>query len=212
MKRDYCYKLLQLLFPIILILIIVASATPEYENETDINASISSAIQTAVIVNSGNLTGSGNIWDIDDEHIIIVTASHVIADASDIMVTFFDEKTRIASLVSNNESDDVAFLRVNRVYGDKYTKVSKSKSLSQAGSQIFIIDPHTKTASAGVIAEAEIYIEDFDQNMILCLLSADAGMSGSGLFDDQGNYLGMLLGGTDDSLAACLPVSKISYP
>ena len=209
MKRDFFYRLLQLLFPIFLILIVTVPAILESENAADINDSISSATSTAVIVNSGNLTGSGNIWEMDSAHIIVVTASHVIADSSDIMITFSDDKTRIASLVSNDEVNDIAFLQVNKVYGDKYTKVNRAKLLKPADSQVFIVDPHTKTASAGIIAETEIYIEDFDQEMILCLLSADAGMSGSGLFDEQGHYLGMLLGGTDNSLAACLPVSRI---
>ena len=34
-------------------------------------------------------------------------------------------------------------------------------------------------------------------------------MSGTGLFDEEGNYLGILLGGSDEAEAVCLDANSI---
>ncbi len=60
---------------------------------------------------------------------------------------------------------------------------------------------------SGVLVNSDIYVTNLDRNMIYCYCYAQPGMSGGGIFDVYGHYLGMLTGGTsdDEAVAVRLP-------
>lgn len=60
---------------------------------------------------------------------------------------------------------------------------------------------------SGVLVNSDIYVTNLDRNMIYCYCYAQPGMSGGGIFDGYGHYLGMLTGGTsdDEAVAVRLP-------
>ena len=66
-----------------------------------------------------------------------------------------------------------------------------------------------KEAYEGIILEPWIYVEDFQCDMLLMKLDAEPGMSGGGVFTEQGYFLGILCGIDEDGEAAVLPAQMI---
>ncbi len=59
------------------------------------------------------------------------------------------------------------------------------------------------------VTEPWIYMEDFGQNMMLGKGSAHSGMSGGGVYDGQGHFIGLLCGGNEEGDLAILPLNII---
>ncbi len=185
---------------------------------TNIVSSTDEICYGAVTVSSGETYGNGVIYSIDDNEIIIATASHVISEDDDITVTFCDKKESSASLIRQDLSLDIAFLKVeksDKEYTDDIYKAvaisgsSELPSYTDPGTQVYVYDSITGKTQAGSIALSSVYSEDFEMDLICCYLDADPGMSGCGLFNADSHCLGMLLGGTDDGKSVYIPGSKI---
>ena len=88
-------------------------------------------------------------------------------------------------------------------------EVKPGKNLPESGENIFMVIPDYNTASAGLVASPETFSEDFNQDVIYCYLDVNEGMSGGGLFDYKGRYLGLLLGGSDEGEGVFLSTDEI---
>lgn len=159
---------------------------------------IEKAQLSEVIIESGNLRGVGCIWANDSGYLTIITAAHVIDDPEDIEIVYDSMTIEKAKLVKIDESLDIAYVEAvghgpHRVVKPKYKLPKESESVIIASG-----------ASIGVVAEPDIYVEDFGHNMIYCRIAVNEGMSGSGLYDKKGNFIGILLGGSDNFEAVCL--------
>ncbi len=204
------------------------STTHENKADSEITpALVSDTLRSCAIVESGGLIGSGNIWDVDDKSITVITACHVIDDRNDITVHFLppegteseddlpeEKSTANAIEIFADENSDYCLLRVDledHPYLDTkmLSSVRVRETLPQTNETIFLIDPETKTGSAGIVASPSVYSEDFGCDMIYCYVTVNEGMSGSGLFDTEGKYLGMLLGGSEDNEAVILSSQEI---
>ncbi len=175
----------------------------------DINTAYNNVYKSFVKVSSGNLYGSGNILHIKKDTVEIISAYHIIADQDSILLTFYDGTTSNAQIVTYDKEKDTVILSTSSIEDSDYVEINISEKEPVSGDGIFVIDPDTKGAVAGIIGNTDVYIEDFDQNMIYCLISVTPGMSGSGCFDYEGNYLGMLLGGSDNEEAVCISFGNI---
>ncbi len=178
----------------------------------DFDSSFNCALKSSVKVESGTLSGSGNIWKIGKKTITVVTASHVIDDKEDIKVYFWNGDHAGAQVFTNNSEKDYCLLtvKVDDTKDLDLGAVSPSKSLPETGESIFMVIPDYNTASAGLVAGPEVYSEDFSQNLIYCYVDVNEGMSGGGLFNNHGKYLGLLLGGSDEGEGVFLPSSHIN--
>ena len=139
-------------------------------------------------------------------------------------ITFHDGLVVEGRVIKNNEEKDIALIRVKRNDMKKaskeqgfegensfdYESVRLSKEAPLSHDDIFIMEAKTGTASVGTIESVDEFIPDFNMNMIYCLCDVDPGMSGSGLFDNKGHYLGILLGGSDEG-CVCLGTDNISF-
>ena len=161
----------------------------------------------AVTISGGSTYGNGLIYSIDDNGIIIATASHVISEGSDITVTFCNKKESPASLLRQDPSLDIAFLKVEKNDAESSYDICKPVTIPNSddtansltsGTNVYVYNSITGITHAGSIASSSIYSEDFGMDLICCYLKADPGMSGCALFDSDLHFLGMLLGGTDD--------------
>ena len=174
----------------------------------------------SVAVSCGEYYGCGTIYDSDVNSYTIVTARHVLQDyydgaSEDIMVKFENNESCKASILKENIDFDIVFLFVgkNEISTDYYSVAdtssgsggsSESGSTLSIGQTIYLVDANTGDIYAGSIANPSVYSEDFGMNMIYCYCAVTPGMSGTGLFDEEGKYLGILLGGSDEAEAVCL--------
>lgn len=178
-----------------------------------------------VSVSCGDHYGCGTIYDDDSSSFTIVTAMHVLQDyydgsSKDISVTFMDQEICSATVLKDDTAKDVVFLSVERdeVDGEYDPVLSASASaygssgadgVLSPGQTIYFVDANTGDIYAGSIASPSVYSEDFGMDMIYCYCAVTPGMSGTGLFDESGHYLGILLGGSDEAEAVCLGVASI---
>ena len=187
---------------------------------------------SSVMVECGDQVGCGNVYECSEDAIIIVTARHILEDAkagtsagdASIQVTFYDGEASQAKLIKEDSGLDVAFLEINKkelpAHGLGYQAVAMTSSdvnkeygkpdaTLNPGTNIYLRNALKDQVYAGTIELPSVYSEDFGTEVILCYCVVDDGMSGTGLFDEENNYLGMLLGSTEDGEAVCLDVAGI---
>ncbi len=178
----------------------------------------------SVAVSCGEYYGCGTIYDSDVNSYTIVTARHVLQDyydgaSEDIMVKFENNESCKASILNENIDLDIVFLDVDKIEisTDYYSVAdtssgsdgsSESGSTLSIGQTIYLVDANTGDIYAGSIANPSVYSEDFSMDMIYCYCAVTPGMSGTGLFDEEGKYLGILLGGSDEAEAVCLDAAN----
>ena len=192
----------------------------------------------SVSVSCGEHYGCGTIYDDDESSFTIVTAMHVLQDyydgsSKDISVTFEGQEICNATVLKNDTANDVVFLSVERdeVDGEYDSVLSASASacgfdesniasgadgsswandILSPGQTIYFVDANTGDIYAGSIASPSVYSEDLCMDIIYCYCAVTPGMSGTGLFDESGHYLGILLGGSDEAEAVCLDAASIN--
>lgn len=188
--------------------------------------------KTMVQVQAQNFVGSGVILTADQENIYIVTAGHVLGQTDqNVKVIFVDGATAEVSEVFRSTEYDLAILKL--ATGDVWDAHSKGKNadltmeetyataaVSENGESsgpavgdtailISSVKNVAEEAYEGTVLEPWIYVEDFGCDMLLMKLDAEPGMSGGGVFTEQGYFLGILCGMDEDGEAAVLPIQII---
>lgn len=186
------------------------------DEDADYGKAMELASKTSVQVKASSLMGSGNIYRILEDRIVIVTALHIFGNGEDEGTVVFDDGSSVRGRVVKRDPDkDICFLET-AVEGEVAGKVRNNEiksicSISEIyfNEAVFVYDPYEKAMSAGSVASNSMFIEEFGMDMIYCLCDVSEGMSGSGLFTTRGYYAGMLLGGSSDSEAVCVDVETI---
>ncbi|MCH5261980.1 MAG: trypsin-like peptidase domain-containing protein [Lachnospiraceae bacterium] len=177
-----------------------------------------------VRIQMGNAHGSGIIWEISSERIVIVTNKHVLDYWSEEngYVHFPQGFDMDAQLLGTSEHYDVGFVAV---YNSQFTyeelqklrcaRVSQNvcEGLKQ-GDMMFLVDSGSMEEDAkyyvGTVGEPYQYIEDLDAYMLYAHCFAKTGMSGGGTFDGHGFLIGMTTAGTAQNESASVPVQHIN--
>lgn len=138
--------------------------------------------------------GSGVVYSEDG---YIITNNHVIDGASTINVTLHDGKSYEASLVAADSQSDVAVLKID-ASGLTPVTFGDSDALSVGDLAIVIGNPLgtlAGTASDGIISglEREITLEGKTMTLLQVSASVNPGNSGGGVFDQQGNLIGLVV-------------------
>lgn len=161
--------------------------------------------------------GSGSIFRMLEDEIIIVTNRHLLEYwDEDSFVTFFDGTIAGACFPESSLEADVGFLRipVGSLTYEELLAFRNIRLLGEGaglvkGDKIFLVDmasrPDSPVRKEGEVIEPLAYLEEFGMEMILGRGEALPGMSGSGIFDRYGNYLGMVTGGTVYGEIAAVP-------
>lgn len=168
------------------------------------------AAGTMVQLRAGNMSGSGVILRLDKESMLVVTAGHVVQGADQAEVIFVDGSSAQCKDITSADSSDAAYLRLatsllpeNALAGCSYAAVDKaSYDELKTGDEIIVmgsVDGVAANAYEGEIVEPWIYIEDFGQYMMLGKTTAAPGMSGGGVFDRQGCFIGILCGEAEEA-------------
>lgn len=173
--------------------------------------------------------GSGSIYRMLEDEIIVVTNRHVLQYWNeDSYVTFFNGRTSGGEVLGTSDKADLGFIRIpidgftyeellvfrNIRIPNELKEEDEMQHFPAEGSKIFMVNIASKW-NEPIMTEGEIlanlmYLEDFGMEMLYAKGEAIPGMSGGGVFDRSGNYLGMLTGATLQNELAAVP-AKIIY-
>lgn len=174
-----------------------------------------------VQLTAGQYMGSGVICSAEEDFLVIVTAAHVLADAAEgVQVIFVDDWMTDTAEYSISGQADLAVVRVplkeipeERL--DKYLTANMDMSgydKLQANDGCIVMGCKSGVAEEayeGVVLEPWIYMEDYGQHMIWVSAPGKPGMSGGGLFDRKGYFLGILSGRNEDDEWAVVPLALV---
>lgn len=165
-----------------------------------------------------NSAGSGVIISADG---YIITNNHVIEDATSVQVRLTNGETYDAKLVGTDETLDVALIKIDAkdltvaTFGD-------SSKLSVGQTAIAIGNPLGQlggTVTDGIISalDREIEIDNKTMNLLQTSAAINPGNSGGGLFDSNGNLIGIVVakststsdGTSLEGLGFAIPVNDI---
>ena len=191
--------------------------------QPNVEQAFQNVLCTCVRVQGDGHYGSGSVYRIEENSIVIVTNKHVIQYfGENSYVTFFDGRKAEAEVLGNSENYDVGFLEVafeqlqeeeifcyRAICADvgRYNDLMKNDCF-------FMIDMASEVNSPkkylGNVVESRKYLADYDVEMFYGDAYTKPGMSGCGLFDAYGNYIAMLSGGTEYLEVAAVPVDVIA--
>ena len=139
--------------------------------------------------------GSGSVIDGQGR---ILTAAHVVSGASSITVTFQDGTTRTAKVLGQDQSSDIALLKVDPSGLTLHPlTLGSSKSLSVGDGLAVIGDPfqYSRSLSTGVVSGLDRTIGATNGFSIAHAIQTDAslnpGNSGGPVLDRQGRLVGI---------------------
>jgi len=179
-----------------------------------------------VRIHMGNAYGSGVVFQITPENIIIVTNKHVLSywDEAVSYVQFPQGYFTQARILGTSGEHDIGFLAVDNEEFD-YRELEQLRYVHwdmdgyqamQAGDAIFCAGAGdemeadgTDSFYQGSVGDMYYYIEDFGEHMIYGYGYAREGMSGGGTFDSYGNFIGMISGATMSGETASVPLPVI---
>lgn len=196
---------------------LLETANPKQENMADMLQKAAAGVM--VRVSAGELSGSGVIYGICEGKLVVVTAGHILEPAEGaVWLTFFDDFAVESTEYVVSRNADLAFVKVDlselpQEHLQQYYCVNTDKESFDAlksGDGVIAMGSKSEAAGdayEGTLVEPWIYVEDFAQYMMLAKVETYPGMSGGGLFDLQGHFLGILCGLDEDGEAAVVPLS-----
>jgi len=161
--------------------------------------------------------GTGVVYHVSDTGIWIATAAHVLEGKSEtdvITVTAADEPVQCHKWAEASEADLIfLFLEYKAVSQENelvYIPIKTDKASYDAMAEESPItamgySDGELVECRGGLTNAWIYVEDFAQHMILAECEVYPGMSGGGLYDDVGNFIGMVCGGNEEGELVAVP-------
>ena len=160
--------------------------------------------------------GNGSIYKIEEDRLVIVTTYHLLQDSEEVMVYFTDQTVAPGTIIKVNEEHDVGFVTVDMrelspqtkeqiacvIYDEKaYDSLTigdymEYRYLEWNGGHV------SSTSRAGSIGHMNWYIEDFNDYFIYNYCDVQQGMSGCAAVSEDGNYIGMMIGGVGNESGA----------
>ncbi len=218
MKNKPTYNLFipcTLLIILVVLFFIFGSRKPKEEKDTQ-NNNITEAIPSfTVTVETPHYAGQGVVYATDENIAYIVTTRHLtegITTGEFCTVTLPDGKESEAILIYCSETADVAFLMIetdNELQAVPQNRERFDCLQPESIVNAYSIAKGTLKQSVGTIINPWIYLEDFSLDMMLVKLDAEAGMSGCAILDEEGYFVGILCGVSEEGEAAVLPFSVI---
>ncbi|MBQ4537581.1 MAG: trypsin-like peptidase domain-containing protein [Lachnospiraceae bacterium] len=181
------------------------------------------ALESCIKIEAAETYGSGVIYEERKEYLWVVTAAHVVQSAqsaSDIKIFLTGDISVGCENYYLLSEADLAFLQVAKEdlpdsLKGKIRIVQKDREVFdalQGDAGVFLEDKYGENEFGfrfAMVKENWIYVEDFSQHMILLSGEADAGMSGGGVFTENGCFLGIICGANEEGELAVLPYSII---
>ncbi len=172
------------------------------------------ARRSVVKVTVKDAAGSGIVWKADDG-IVIVSNRHLLSRDVSAEVTFGNQETVTAAIMGYSQQYDIGFARIPEqsvtagilrdiyeavpvLYDSESEDAKKAFGQDYAGKRVLQVgaapDKETASFSSGSIKGLS-FIPLFNTNVLETACFSKAGMSGGGVFDECGRFLGMISGG-----------------
>lgn len=185
------------------------------------------AAKCVVRIVMGQYAGSGLIWSMEEEGMVIAANKHLLREAAYGTVTFSNEMVLPAEILAFSQEYDLGFLFIPReeltsellrdCYGVRRIQMVSEK----AGEQIEekLENQNIMQIASSQQAAADCYkgsvkgisfVPEFQVFLLETACYSKAGMSGGGVFDEKGYLLGMIAGGNVE-LEASVRESEITY-
>lgn len=161
---------------------------------------------------SGEAAGSGVIISEDG---YIVTNNHVIEDADSISVRLSNGDSYDATLVGTDPQTDLAVIKIEAT-GLKAATMGDSDALQVGDETVAIGNPLGElggTVTNGIVSalDREITLGDETMNLLQTNAAINPGNSGGGLFNDQGELIGIVVakssGSGIEGLGFAIPIN-----
>ena len=173
--------------------------------------------QCILQVQTDTQLGSGVLWEKREEEWIVVTAAHVVKGLSEADLYFVEDDRILQAEVAEVNGLDLAFLTVNttsveEAVVEKYSPISILADSVQEKEAVLAAgyNPYGELCQyEGTVIDDWIYVEDFDNYMLLCDCPAQAGMSGGAVVTAEGCLAGLICGENKGGTLAVLPVGVI---
>ena len=195
-----------------------------WENKEDTNLAgllQENGASMMVQLEAGGHIGSGVLLTVEEEQLIIITAAHVLENAQDyVRVTFFDDYGIVSRDYELFPENDIGIVRLDwndipaengknychaLVSYERYDRLEAGDTCIAMGSLTGVAEE----AYEGTVQDPMVLIEDYKQYMILVQCEGKPGMSGGGLFDEEGYLIGILSGVNEAGQVACIPLHTI---
>lgn len=173
--------------------------------------------QCILQVQTGTQLGSGVLWEKSEDEWIVVTAAHVVKGLSEADLYLVKDDRILQAEVAEVNGLDLAFLTVNttsveEAMAQKYSPISISADSVQEKEAVLAAgyNPYGELCQyEGTVMDDWIYVEDFDNYMLLCDCPAQAGMSGGAVVTAEGCLAGLICGENKEGTLAVLPIGVI---
>jgi serine protease Do len=159
--------------------------------------------------------GSGVIIDNDG---YIITNNHVIEDAKSIKVTLRNGNEYDAKLIGADSDQDIALIKIEPKSGENLTVATfgDSDKLSVGDKAVVIGNPLGQlggTVTDGIISalDRELTIDEKTMNLLQTNAAINPGNSGGGLFDGQGNLVGIVVAKASSSSSTSSSVEGLGF-
>lgn len=170
-----------------------------------------------VQINIGEYYGSGVLWDLREETIVIVSNTHLLKEGESGQVTFPGGVSVQGTVKGVSETRDIGFLEVPLTALEREDwlllrfadRDLENYETLLSGDALFVIGSANGAGAdyyEGTIGNVSYYFPEFQSDMLYGYCKAVSGMSGGGTFDGDGKFIGMLTAGTKQDEIASLPV------
>ncbi len=185
--------------------------------------------RSEVRVQCAGRAGTGTIVDVrknslkeTDYTCTIVTAAHVVlpeSESSGITVILQEGGEPLAAdLIAADSGLDAAVIRC-RLPGTDFRSAHEADllevlfsrdALARIAKDDKVYCVSTKGALiSGIYVSGDIMIEGIGEHRMAVLCENAEGMSGGGIYDVSGDYLGMITAGSTDGITACIPAADV---
>lgn len=173
------------------------------------------ASRCIVRIEMGQYAGNGVIWRMEEEGMVIAANKHLLREAAYGTVTFSDGTSLQAEVMAYSQEYDLGFLFIPRenltseVLRECYEVRTKGRTEGEKVIQIAYSQENAKGCYEGNVV-GETFVPEFQASMLETKCYSKAGMSGGGVFDEEGFLIGMIAGGEAEA-GASVRESEITY-